>query len=64
MRVLKRWEAGEMGGKYISQSKKRLREEGKKRGESQECKRRGMGGLEPLSPLLLMWDYRKASRQC
>lgn len=31
VRVLKRWEAGEMGGKYISQSKKRLREEGKKK---------------------------------
>lgn len=31
VRVLKRWEAGEMGGKYISQSKKRLREEGDKK---------------------------------
>lgn len=31
VRDLKRWEAGEMGGKYISQSKKRLREEGDKK---------------------------------
>lgn len=31
VRVLKRWEAGKMGGKYISQSKKRLREEGDKK---------------------------------
>lgn len=31
VRVLKRWEAGEMGEKYISQSKKRLREEGEKK---------------------------------
>ena len=33
VRVLKRWEAGEMGGgeEYISQSKKRLREEGDKK---------------------------------
>lgn len=31
VRVLKRWKAREMGGKYISLSKKRLRVEGKKK---------------------------------
>ena len=44
VRILKRWEAGEMGGKYISQSKKRLRVEGKKKEAT--ARNASDGGLE------------------
>lgn len=52
VRVLKRWEEGEMGGGYFSQSKKRLIEEGKKkrREPGMQAKGDGMSGTAVPSP--------------